>query len=168
LQRLEWATRFRPVHIQTLLLSGIPSQRDEGYLYSSESLIAGEAGNILRATQVSIEGKSKEAILTEFQKLGLMLTHVLECPLNEGACVSEAHLLIRGHLSAALARIRRSLKPKRILLVSAHLRPLAQELHSSDLGCPVFPETEGTFLASPVPEEPEFRSFRMALAGAYA
>ena len=94
LQRLEWATRFRPIHIQTLLLGGIPSQRDDEFLYSPQPSIVGEAQTILQAVQISTEGKSKETLLTEFQKQGLMLTHVLECPLDTH---SESHNLIQDH-----------------------------------------------------------------------
>ena len=165
LQRLEWATRFRPIHIQTLLLGAIPSQRDDEFLYSSQAPIAGESSSILQAVQISTEGKSKEAILTEFQKLGLMLTHVLECPLESDTCASESHRLIQNHLPAAVTRIRRSLKPKRVLLLSGHLQRLVDQLHQMDLGCPVFPSPTGTYLLSGNPGETELEAFRSALTG---
>jgi hypothetical protein len=165
LQRLEWATRFRPLHIQTLLLGGIPSQRDDEFLYSPALSQNGEAHTILEAVQISVEGKSKEVILVEFQKRGLMLAHVLECPLEANACASESHALIQNHLPAAVARIRRSLKPKRVLLLSPHLQRLADQLHQIDLGCPVFPALAGSYLPSANPAETELEAFRSALAG---
>ena len=168
LQRLEWATRFRPIHIQTLLLGGIPSQRDDEFLYSPQPSIAGEAQTILQAVQISTEGKSKETLLTEFQKQGLMLTHVLECPLDTHACASESHKLIQDHLPAAVTRIRRSLKPKRVLLLSAHLQRSAHQLHQMNLGCPVFPSPTGAYLSSANTGATELEAFRMALAGSYA
>lgn len=168
LQRLEWATRFRPIHIQTLLLGGIPSQRDDEFLYSPQPSIAGEAQTILQAVQISTEGKSKETLLTEFQKQGLMLTHVLECPLDTHACASESHNLIQDHLPAAVTRIRRSLKPKRVLLLSAHLQRSADQLHQMNLGCPVFPSPTGTYLSSAITGATELEAFRMALAGSHA
>lgn len=168
LQRLEWATRYRPIHIQTLLLGGVPSQRDDEFLYSPLPDIAGEARTILQAVGISSVGKSKEAILGEFQKLGLMLTHVLECPLDSNPCSSEAHPLIENHLPAAAARIRRSLKPKRVLLLSGHLERLAEQLHHTDLGCPVLPAAAGTFLATANPGETELHAFRTALEGSHA
>jgi hypothetical protein len=167
LQRLEWATRFRPLHIQTLLLGGIPSQRDDEFLYSPEPSPKGEAHTILEAVEISAEGKSKEAILVDFQKRGLMLAHVLECPLEANACASESHALIQNHLGAAVARIRRSLKPKRVLLLSPHLQRLAEQLHQANLGCPVLPLPTGTYLPSPNPGEGELEAFRMALAGSH-
>lgn len=168
LQRLEWATRFRPVHIQTLLLGGIPPQSDDEYLYTPSGTISGEALTVLQAVQISTEGNSREQVLAEFQKLGLMSTHVLECPIAPGTSPSETSTLIQKHVPAALARIRRSLRPKRVFLISAHLQRLADQLHQVDLDCPVFPAPTGTFLPSLAPEEHEFRAFRAALAGSYA
>jgi len=156
LQRLEWATRFRPVHIQTLLLGRASPERDAEFLYCPESAIEGEARNILQAA--TLEGKSREAILTEFQKLGLMLTHVLECPLADGISAEEASAAIQNHLPAAIARIRRSLKPKRVFLISPQLADLAEQLRQADLGCPV---------QSLSPTGPEWQALRAAPAEAH-
>jgi hypothetical protein len=142
LQRLEWATRFRPLHIQTLLLSGISPQRDSEFLYTPEMAPEGEARNILRAAGVSLEGKPKETLLTEFQKLGLLLTHALECPFDDAGSVKGTANAVEKRLPEVLARIRRSLKPKRVLLVSADLAPLAKQLQEAELGCPVFSDVE--------------------------
>jgi len=166
LRRLEWATRFRPVHIQTLLLSGVCPQRDREFLYSPGLLIDGEARNILQAVQVSTEGKSREAFLMEFQKLGLMLTYVLECPLIDEA-PQRVTAAFQNQLPSAVARIRRSLKPKRVFLISPQLAPFAEVLHDANLGCPVFPDS-GVFLPSTNPAEPEIQELRSALAGVHA
>jgi hypothetical protein len=163
LRRLEWSTRFRPLHIQTLLLGGISPRNDDEFLYNPDASISGEARVVLDAVQISTEGKSREAVLTEFQKLGLMLTHVLECPV-EDAGSREA---IEKHLLAAVARIRRSLKPKRVLLLSADLDHLADQLRRTALGCPLLPASAGTFLPSPTPREAEVQAFRAALEGVH-
>jgi hypothetical protein len=167
LRRLEWATRFRPVHIQTLLLSGVCPQRDREFLYSPGLLIDGEARNILQTVQVSTEGKSREAFLTEFQKLGLMLTYVLECPLVDTSVKGTADA-VQNQLPSALARIRRSLKPKRVFLISPHLAPFAYALQQGNLGCLVFPEGGGVYLPSTNPAESEIQELRSALAGVHA
>jgi len=167
LRRLEWATRYRPVHIQTLLLSGICPQRDREFLYSPGLLIDGEARNILQGVQVSPEGKSREAALTEFQKLGLMLAHVLECPLAD-ASVKGVTAAFENQLPSVIARIRRSLKPKRVFLISGPLAQVADPLHHANLGCPVFPEGGGTFLPSVNPSESEIQELKAALAGVHA
>jgi hypothetical protein len=168
LQRLEWATRFRPVHVQALLLGAVAPLHDEEFLYTPFGPLAGEAHVILKALQISAEGKSREVVLAEFQKLGLLLTHVLECPLGDDLPKAQSHALIERHLPALVARIRRSLKPKRVLLLSASLQFLADKLHHTDLGCPVLPTAAGTFLPSPAPPESEFALFRAALAGSHA
>src|SRR5690348_14791626 len=82
LQRLEWSTRFRPVHINTLLLSAISPENDADFLYAPADRHTGEAQLVLEAAGISTGGKSFEAILTEFQRSGLFLAHVLECPLD--------------------------------------------------------------------------------------
>jgi hypothetical protein len=164
LERLAWATRFRPVHIQALLLGGIAPKLESDCLSAPQSPFTGEAGTILSAVQVSTEGKSPEAVLTEFQKLGLMLTHVLDCPLNEGASESQAQALIEKQLPATIARIRRSLKPKRVLLFSRELQPHAPRFHETQLNCPVLPAAGGCFLASTPVTEPDLLAFRSALA----
>jgi len=168
LQRLEWATRFRPVHIQTLLLSGVSPRHDREYLYSPGLLIDGEARNIFQAVQVSTEGKSRELFLTEFQKLGLMLAYVLECPLADDLSPERAKNVIEKQLPAVIARIRRSLKPKRVVLLSSWLEPFRDSLQQANLSCPVFPGDAGTFLPSVNPTDSEFQAFRAALAGVHA
>jgi hypothetical protein len=129
LQRLAWATRYRPVHIQALLLGGIAPKLDSNFLYAPHTLFQGEAGTILHAAQIFTEGKSPEIVLAEFQKLGLMLTHILECPLEDGVSAAQARELLEKQLPSTVARIRRSFKPKRLLLISADLQQLADKLH---------------------------------------
>jgi hypothetical protein len=74
----------------------------------------------------------------EFQRAGLFLTHVLECPLENGLLdqVGQAALL-EGRLPAVASRIRRSLKPKRVILVTEALETVMQNIVALDLGCPV-------------------------------
>ena len=164
LQRLEWATRYRPVHIQAVILGGIAPKLDAEFLYIPEGEFQGEAGNILRAG-VSTEGKARETVLAEFQKLGLMLTHVLECPLEDGVAGSQARELMERRLGAVVTRIRRSLKPKRVVLISRELSQVAEKLRGADLACPVWPSAGAPFLSSPSASEEEIRALRKALEG---
>ncbi|MGB7493009.1 MAG: hypothetical protein WBQ61_13465 [Candidatus Acidiferrum sp.] len=164
LERLAWATRFRPIHIQALLLGGIAPKFDSHFLYTPNALFEGEAGMVLNAVQLPTTRQSPEGIQTEFQKLGLMFTHVLECPLADDVSESDARSLIEKQLPAVMARIRRSLKPKRVLLLSPQLQPYAGKFREVDLGCPVFPFASGVFLSSSAPTESDFRAFRSALA----
>jgi hypothetical protein len=164
LERLAWSTRFRPIHIHALLLGGIAPRNETEFLYSPQSTFDGEARAILATVRLSTAGKTPESVQTEFQKLGLMLAHVLECPLNENVSESEVQALLEKQLPSVIARIRRSLKPKRLVLISSELEYLARKLHQANLGCPIFPAPSGSFLASPVPSEEDLQAIRTALS----
>ena len=136
LQRLEWTTRYRPVHISALLLGGVSPLAEEDFLYAGK--FKGEAGRLLEAVGISTAGKSSDVVLREFQRVGFFLTHVLECPLETGqAGESSREDLLMRRVSAVMTRIRRSLKPKRVVLISGLLTPLAARLSNAELGCPV-------------------------------
>jgi len=136
LQRLEWTTRYRPVHIGALLLGGVSPPAEEDFPYAGK--FKSEAGRLLEAVGISPAGKSPEVVLSEFQRGGFFLTHVLECPLETSeAEKSSCEVLLAQRVSQVLTRIRRSLKPKRVVLISEMLTPLAARLSSAELGCPV-------------------------------
>ena len=168
LARLEWATRFRPIHIQTLLLSGIAPAHNDEFLYNPDGQFQGESGKLLQSLQISTAGKSAESVLTEVQQRGLMLIHVLECPLSAGVSSLEARALLENQLATTVTRIRRSLKPKQVLFISADLVPMVDKLFRTDLGCPAFPSTGGAFLSGSSPSEAEFQAFRAALPAGHA
>jgi hypothetical protein len=144
LQRLEWATRFRPVHIGTLLLGAVAPQNDSEFIYSPGGAWNGEAKMLLAAAGLTLEGKSGAATLVEFQHRGLFLTHVLECPLEGGAGGSIAEL-IGNRLPPVLARIRRSLKPKRLAPISKYLEQFLHALTSGALPCSILLDHEKPF-----------------------
>lgn len=136
LQRLEWTTRYRPVHIGTLLLSGVSPSDDGDFLYAGK--FGGEAAFLLDAAGVSTSGKTAEAVLSEFQRGGFFLTHVLECPMEiDGSAALTGESLIQKRILAVITRIRRSLKPRRVLLISGVLGPSIADLSSAGLGCPL-------------------------------
>jgi hypothetical protein len=136
LQRLEWTTRYRPIHIGTLLLGGFSPLADADFLYSGK--FEGEASRLLEAVGISPVGKPADAVLSEFQRGSFFLTHILECPLESGQAgplVCES--LLEKRVSSVMTRIRRSLKPKRVFLISESLAPLSAGLSSAELSCPV-------------------------------
>jgi hypothetical protein len=93
---------------------------------------------LLEAIGISTPGKSPETVVSEFQRGGFFLTHVLECPLETGdAEKASCQSLLVERVSQVLTRIRRSLKPKRVILISDLLAPLAARLSGAELGCPV-------------------------------
>jgi hypothetical protein len=163
LQRLEWATRFRPIHIQALLLAASAPEADSDFLYSPAAPFTGLAGILLSALGISTAGKSNEEVLADFQKRGLVLAHLLECPVEPGTKPTEAVDIIDRHLPQALARIRRSLKPKRVLVISPELQPFVSQLSESALGCPVFHTFFATSLGDFASDASELAAFRAAL-----
>jgi hypothetical protein len=149
LRRLEWATRFRPVHIGVLFLGLAAPARDEDYLYAGAGEEAsplkafeGEARLILQAAGLeALAGERSAArseVLGEFQHRGYFLVHLLECPLETPAGEASGFLAAAtSHLPAVLARIRRSLKPKQIALVSSSLEGMLGHLSAEALGAPL-------------------------------
>jgi len=142
LRRLEWTTRYRPVHIHTLLLGAFSPLRDEDFLYAGGGEDSGEfrdeAAQILAAVGISTAGKTREAVHAEFQRAGFFLTHVLECPVEgDPAQRKAAEALLVRRLQTVATRIRRSLKPKRVMAVTEELAPVVQDIVALDLGCPV-------------------------------
>ena len=135
LQRLEWTTRYRPIHIGTLLLGAVAPEADSGFLYAPGTEFNGESRSVLQAAGVGIDGKSAEEVLTEFQRGGLLLAYVVECPVERSSDAAAASKLLEQRLSFVAARIRRSLKPKRVAPISALLDPLVSRLESASLGC---------------------------------
>ena len=184
LRRLEWATRYRPVHIQTLLLGGAAPREDTEFLYAPSGEFRGEAETLLRAVGIEIgrppletqdqqkavpirvhpPGKTVEAIREEFQAAGLFLTHALECPPERGENgAAEASALLRKHLPSVASRIRRSLKPKRVMLFTEMPQKVVQDILALDLGCDVILNDGKPFVLAPPVKEEEISRFRAAL-----
>lgn len=138
LQRLEWETRFRPIHMQALLLAATAPEADDAFLYSPETRFAGLAGEILAALEIPAKGRAHEEVLVEFQKRGLHLAYALECPVEPGADASLTKELLAHHLPHVVARVRRSLKPKRVVVLSPELQAFLPHIVESSVGCPVF------------------------------
>jgi hypothetical protein len=104
-------------------------------------------------------------VLCEFQRRGLMLTHLLECPLEPGLTESQVAHALQVHLPVTIARLRRSFKPKRIILIAADLSPLLDTLQHADLGCPVFPASSSPFFLEGNSGAIDFPSARQDMAG---
>jgi hypothetical protein len=161
LQRLEWTTRYRPVHIQTLLLCAASPQEEKEFLYSPGCEFQGEAARLLEVGGIAA-GKTADVVQAEFQRAGFFLTHVLECAFESEARDdsnapsidngrgsardnsnvsamdgSKRLLLLEQRLPAVGTRIRRSLKPKRVALISRALEPIVEKIVAMQLGCPI-------------------------------
>ena len=165
LQRLEWTTRYRPVHINTLLLGACSPQRDEDFLYAPSGEFHGEAASVLDAIGISTAGKAADAVHVEFQRAGYFLTHVLECPLDvDIARGSDATAVIEKRLQPVARRIRRSLKPKRVVLISQALEPILEKILALELGCPVVMDGDKLFEFEGLARKDSLTRLREALA----
>jgi hypothetical protein len=164
LRRLEWTTRYRPVHIGTLLLGAAAPGSDAEFLYADGSGFDGEAGRVLAATGISPVGKSAEATLTEFQRGGFMLVHVLECPLDGPPDAQTTQALLASQISRLLARIRRSLHPKRMAPVSSLLAPVVARLMEGEWGCALVLHENKPFALDGASADREVARLRDALA----
>ncbi len=169
LRRLEWTTRYRPVHIHTLLLGAFSPREEKEFLYAPGGEFQGEAAHLLDALGISASGKTAEAVHAEFQRAGFFLTHVLECPLDgEGNLHAEAQAALKKRLAAVATRIRRSLKPKRVMAVTEELTPVLDDILALDLGCPVLLDHGKPFRLESCAEEHGVARLREALAAAGA
>jgi hypothetical protein len=153
LQRLEWATRYRPIHLHTLLLGAVSPQDTSEFLYSPGELHGGEAARIFSAAGLETACKTADTLHAEFHRRGLFLTHVLECPFDAWRMGSPANIdgksqvsgLLTSRLSTLFTRIRRSLKPKRIALISESLDPLLRNFLDAQLGCELLLDDDHPF-----------------------
>jgi hypothetical protein len=165
LQRLEWTTRFRPVHINALLLGAFPPERDSEFLYAAPADFQGEAAWLLDALGLTHAGKAADTVLSDFQRRGFLLVHVSECPsATEASSPSALQALLEQRLHFVFARVRRSLKPRRVVLVSSALEPLAGRFVESALGCPVVLDNGKPFSLEGVSPSPAMARLQAALA----
>ena len=162
-------TRYRPVHVGTVLLGAYSPEADSDFLYAETAEITGEGKHLLTATGINATGKRKEAILTEFQRGGFLLGYVLECALepesrNEAALAA----LLKTRMPAFLARLRRSFQPKCVASISSKLDPFLAGLTEKDLNCARLSDGGKSFaLDRPAPEQ-GIESLRQTLAASKA
>lgn len=165
LQLLEWSTRYRPVHIQTLLLCATSQREEREFLYSPRCDFSGEAGRVLEVAGIAAEGKSAEIVQAEFQRTGFFLAPVLECAFEKESQESTKLLaLLEQRLPAMGTRIRRSLKPKRVALISTKLEPVAGKIAAMELGCPVILDSGKPFAMDGSNAQEAARRLREVLA----
>jgi hypothetical protein len=131
LNRLELATRYRPIHIGALFLAAAPLARPEDDFYRPPD--SGEFFDLLMdAVEIPVSvaktdkgADSRErdvARLVEFQRRGYYVSYLSECPLpNEVDSVSKA---ISRLGSTLVRRVRFNYRPKQIAILGSHLSPM--------------------------------------------
>jgi hypothetical protein len=132
LKRLESMTRYRPIHVQALFLGAAAPADDGEYLYSAHGLFTGEGAALLGALSVEVSGPSVDAMLTDFQRRGYLLAHLLDCGEKQGAAAARREALAQ-RIPATLTRIRRSFKPKRLVLLGKELADFVPQFTTANL-----------------------------------
>jgi hypothetical protein len=162
-------TRYRPVHVGTVLLGDYSPDADSDFLYAETAEVTGEAKHVLNACGIAAGGKLKEAILREFQRGGFLLGYVLECPLEpESRNDAALTALLKARMPAFLARLRRSFQPKRVASISSKLDPFFAGLTEKDLGCTLVSDGGKSFALDGADPENAIDRFRQAHAAARA
>lgn len=126
--RLEFSTRYRPIHIRVLALAFAPPVRMEDYFYNDAAKDAEHSGEeqrfaraILEAAGIRLDGQPWKESLTEFQAAGWFVAYCAECPAEEwGREVGATDETISARFApSAMLRIAHSYKPKWIVPVGA-------------------------------------------------
>ncbi|HUL16980.1 MAG TPA: hypothetical protein VLV88_13360 [Terriglobales bacterium] len=123
---------------------------DAEFLYGDEeNHPRGEAATILKSAGIEHRGKTKATALSEFQRGGLFLTHVLECAFDQSLEPEQRSQLLLKRMPAALVRLKRSLRPKRVMLITEELRMHAKVMQEAvpDLKIEVLADWAGGRLA---------------------
>jgi hypothetical protein len=137
IERLELATRFRPVHISVLLIDAAPPARWEDYFYraSASPSDRSSAGRqyfdaLLNSAGLDARAQpNEEAALAEFQRRGFFLIGAIECA---QANPLDAQKAIEQVAPTLLRRVKISYKPKSIALLSVATEPLVAAFAQSD------------------------------------
>src|ERR1700720_4661740 len=89
IERLEHATRFRPIHIQVLFLAAAPPQQPEDDFYRATTSTKRSAASQMFFDEITkslgrkpSDPADEEATLTEFQRAGFYLAYAVECPVE--------------------------------------------------------------------------------------
>jgi hypothetical protein len=129
-ERIEMASRFRPVQIKVLFLDPSPPGRKEDYFYAAATnrSVRSPASRsyfdeLAKAMGPMSVAGNEEGTLSEFRRKGFFLTHAVECPFeNEG----ELHAAIRRLAPTAMKRVQYSLKPSYVVPIGTPTKELVR------------------------------------------
>lgn len=150
LARLELASRYRPVHIGLLLICTAPPAAIDDDLYAWDRQKAGaEAAEYIEGVFQSVgigSEKTPAQRLAEFQRRGIYLARLVECPLAPG--VRLANITPKA-AAVIVTRITQSYKPGRIGLLATVAPGLAEALRWAGLGEKLIARGQGIEIPSP-------------------
>lgn len=111
----------------------MPAAEDE-FLYSPGAEVRGEVAAVLQAIGISSDGRDKEKVLAEVQRKGVFLAHLLDCPEDAGESESNVMALTEKRLPQVMVRIRRSIKPQKVVVLRGVPDSIVKELREAGLG----------------------------------
>ena len=163
--RLEWASRFRPVRINTLILAPEPPLEIEDFFYFPEGWPKDPQARalqevLLESCGITLSGASgRESALRDFQQKGFFCADCVECPSGVSGD-EEFDPLARRMLPTLERRIRYSYRPKSILLISGRLSGIARALSEAKLEARLLMLSEGPVLLPKLTESAGKAKFR--------
>jgi hypothetical protein len=164
IERLELATRYRPVHIAALLIDAGPPARLEDYFYrpaadGNERSPESKAYFDAMTKAVGIDQAAhanQEAALTEFQRRGFFLAGAIDCaPASPAAIERNAPTLLR--------RVKVSYQPKSIALISRLTEALIVQFQQNSWS-PALILNDGSSFEIPAQAESLAKALATALA----
>lgn len=139
IERLELATRFRPIHINLLLIDAAPPLRCEDFLYDPRAPLAERSAvgqwyvrELAKLVAPLTHSNAQlESILAELQHRGFFLASAVECPMSDNEKLVSA---IRRLASTVVLRIQTSYRPKHVALLGEETCDLIEALRASGWG----------------------------------
>jgi hypothetical protein len=128
IERLERATRFRPIHIHELFLAAAPPPlpADDFYRATTATKRSAASQTFFDEITKSIGRKpgdtaGEESALAGFQRHGFYLAYAVECPIESPEQLAATVTKLAPRV---LLRVNTSYKPKFVALLSPALQPL--------------------------------------------
>lgn len=129
IERLELATRYRPVHIHVLLIDAAPPERPEDFFYraAKDRSVRSVASRMYFDELAKLVGAptgseaDEESLLAEFQRHGYFLTYAIECPFGAQELLESA---MRRLAPIIMKRIQSSYQPKYVAPLSLPMQEL--------------------------------------------
>lgn len=128
IERLELATRFRPIHIQVLLLDATPLAAPADDFYRAAGSVKRSVASQMFFDEIAKsvgckphDATDEESVLTEFQRRGFYLAYAVECPIESSEQLAAAVTKLAPRV---LLRVNTSYKPKFVAPISQALQPL--------------------------------------------
>jgi hypothetical protein len=138
IERLELATRFRPIHIQALLLDAAPPVALNDYFYRAPGAADRSVASQMFFDEITKcvgrkpgETLHEESALAEFQRRGFYLAYAVECPVESPDQLGTA---IASVAPTVVLRINASYRPKFVAPIAPALQPVVSLLQNNSWG----------------------------------